>query len=145
MGESKRRKALGLGSAKGTDWKKSGGYSLKIDWLDLGFERAVDWISNMKPEVIPQVRFLSIPETFLFVRQLLDRANTSPEWAAKRDKVATLIGASQLFIAQGHPLFPDELEFLEKAGRHNWRFENPETEKNFEDLRISSVSEAVAQ
>jgi hypothetical protein len=144
MGEAKRRKALGFGSAKGKNWKYVKGSSIVFDWVDLGFDRSVDFLLNDLPKLIPNLRIFFFCKSCPFIRQLLDRASESPDWAAKRDRIATLLSSIRSLRFYGRPSRLDEIEFIEKVSGHIHLDGSPETLKEVEEMRGSSSLEGAA-
>jgi hypothetical protein len=145
MGEAKRRKALGFGSAKGKDWKEPTNTILIIDWRDLGFKRAVDYLLNLRLDLFSSHfgNTIRIEDIFAFVSELLDRASVSHEWAVKRDCIANVLRVAHGSLFIGDPINLEGIEFIEKAIGRPLNFRYPPTKDNFDQLSKASLLGAV--
>jgi hypothetical protein len=105
MGEAKRRKALGLGSAKSEQWRKT--------WNESSFLGNVQNFMNKDSETF--YGDLIFDEGFSFFGEILKRAETSYEWAEKRKHLAKLIrSAIDVFVIGANP--SDEvMKFIDDA------------------------------
>jgi hypothetical protein len=105
MGEAKRRKALGLGSVKSEQWRKT--------WNESSFLGNVQNLMSKDSETF--AGGLTFDEGFSFFREILKRAETLNEWAEKRKHIAKLIRSAMDVTVIGANPSDEVMNFIADA------------------------------
>jgi hypothetical protein len=114
MGKAKRRKALGFGSAQNPEWRyeercAKSGFKSMLTCEDRSQRLMTVDVENFRRGEKP----LGFP--LAFVGELLRRAKSSPEWEARRDHIARLLGAAQNVLIYGTDASEEEARFLKES------------------------------
>jgi hypothetical protein len=142
MGEAKRRKALGLGSAKGNNWKSTKRLNLYF-WLNEFMDLDPEFLAESRGIFMIDDDFdnddLCEGDGLSFLGSILQSTNLSPDGAATRTHLASLIAsAGCLFITGDEPTL-EVVKFLSEAKGQAMVFKNPETKRKFEAMKETAL------